>query len=401
MRRSFVRLGSWYTTDNMANNKRIYLDYAAASPLRPEAEEAMHPFLSARFANPSALYHEADATREALAHARGKIAGALHVRPFEVVFTSGSTESNNLAIAGYREAQEKPGTIISTNIEHSSIAGPLNACKRKGWEVTYAPVDEDGRIDMEAFEALLAGGAHLVTLAWANPDIGVVQDISTIGRLCKKHDTVLHIDASQAAGLLSLATAGEAADMCTLSSAKAYGPRGVGALTVRSAVSLAPVLRGGGQERALRPGTENVAGAVGFGVAIELADKEREGEAARLAPLRDLCIKSMLRVDGVVLTGPTKERLANHASFAIKNADGEELVVRLDALGFAVGTGSACATGEDQVSEAVKATGVSPEYHAGTLRVTLGKETTQRDIEAFVSSCADVITKMQQFNGKE
>lgn len=400
--------------------KRVYLDYAAAAPLREEVIEAMRPYLADNFANPSALYREADLTRQALEDSREKIARAAGVKVHEVIFVSSSTEANNLAIFGVARAGDrrrmsitKPGRIITTAIEHPSILEPLAALEREGWKITRLPVTSEGFIDLEELKrgvGLPFGSPtpKLVTLAWANPDIGVIQPVR---ELVKDIDDsiVVHLDGSQAGGFLDINIPALGADLFTISSSKIYGPRGIAALVVRSPLKLEPLIRGGGQERELRSGTENVAAAVGFARAVELAAKEQAKETARLSELRNMLLETIPReVPDVLVTGPALEtikksktppRLANHASFAFGDIEGEELAVRLDEVGFAVGTGSACAARKDEISMAVGALGLPGEYEKGTLRVTLGKETTREEVDDFIVALKETVKKMRSNAG--
>ena len=367
--------------------KRVYLDYAAAAPIRREVMEVMELYSHEHFANPSAIYREAEEAKKALEEARSTIAKIVGAKAGEVVFVSGSTEANNLAILGFARSQKSPGHIVTTPIEHPSILEPVRVLESERWKVSRLSVSQEGFVNLEELKNT---EPTLVTLAWANSDIGVIQPIQEIKKAIG--GATFHIDASQAGGLLDLKSASRVADLLTVSSSKIGGPRGVAALIVRLETKLEPLIYGGGQERQLRSGTENVLYSIGFAKALELAEKERARESERLTILRDKLIKEILdSIKDAVLTGPKKERLANHASFAFENIDGEELVIRLDERGFAVGTGSAClsagqagATNDYEVAPAVKALNLSPEFERGTLRVTLGRETREEDIDNFV-----------------
>jgi len=379
--------------------KRVYLDYGAATPLRKEVFEEMQPFLMEVYANPSALYGEADRAQKALKSARERVAHVLQVRPVNVIFTSGSTESNNLAILGRARAVTQKGHMVSTQIEHSSIRAPLEHLKKNGWDISLLSVDNEGSVKPDAVGNAVTERTALVTLAWANADIGTVQPVEEIAKEIKRTNTssLFHIDASQAGTTLSLSAACKAGDLVTVSPAKMYGPHGSGLLIQKDALSLEPLLFGGRQERHLRPGTEYVAGAVGAASSLERAQKEQKNEAKRLKKLQDMLIENISGLDDVVLTGSRNARLAHHVSFAVKDMDGEEIAVRLDARGFAVGTGSACTTGDQEVSEAVKALGVPVAYHSGTIRVTLGRLTEENEISLFVAALKDTLREMRSF----
>ncbi len=381
--------------------KRVYLDYGAATPVRDEVRAAMEPYLSEHFANPSALYQEADQTKAALEAARETIARLCGVKSEHIIFTSGSTESNNLAILGTAASHDAPGRMVSTPIEHPSVSGPLKELEEQGWEVVRVPVSSKGILNTPGVTDAVTEHTHLLTFAWANTDIGAVQPVGEIIKVLRSTNsrTLVHIDASQAGGQLSLSSVCQEADLVTLSSAKAYGPTGIAVLVVKDPHRPHPVLFGGHQETHLRPGTENVAAVVGCAKALALAEQERVGEVARIQPLRDRLIALLEELNGVVVTGPYgTERLPNHVSCAVAHMDGEELVVRLDARGFAVGTGSACTTRGTDVSVAVAALGLPPEYHRGTVRVTLGRETTEDDVTAFLAAFKDVVTEMRSFS---
>ena len=376
--------------------KRVYLDYAAATPIRKEVLEAMEPWVHENFANPSALYKEAREARAALEAARETIGALANRKASDVIFAASSTEANNLAIRGYARAAEKTGRIVTLPIEHPSILDPALSCRENGWDIRLVPVDAEGQYKRDKMEQETSESEGLVTLAWANPDIGTVQPIRDIHQITKTSGAyALHIDASQAAGFLPLGALGQVADAFTLSSGKIYGSRGVAAFVRRGGFKLAPLIYGGGQEHGLRAGTESVALAVGFARALSLAEKEREEMTEKLRKLRNFLIGEVLACEGVLLTGPTPEstteRLPNHASFVFKDLDGEELAVRLDAEGYAVGTGTACATEKMEISRAVVALGIPHEYERGSVRVTIGRDTGKEDLISFIEALQMVL----------
>lgn len=381
--------------------KRIYLDYAAATPLRDEAADAMAPWTQENFANPSGIYKEAEKTRKALEEARESIAKIIRVRADEVVFTSSSTESNNMAIFGVAKREKEKGHIITIKTEHPSILEPLRALEKDDWRVSFLPVARDGIVEPEEIKKAVTKDTKLITLSWANSETGAIQPIKEIGQIAKDTGVVFHIDVSQAEGHLNLLSA--KADLITLSSTKIYGPRGIAALVIGSNVKIKPLIYGGGQERHMRSGTENVAGAVGFAAALVLAQKERKKEVERLRPLRDKLIDGVLAIEGTMLVGPASDkRLAKHTRFAFsagdgKVMDGEELAIRLDERGFAVSNGPTCSTGEEGVSDAIKALGIPEDYSRATLRVSFGRETTDGDIEKFIKALGDVIGEIRSF----
>ncbi len=378
-------------------NNRIYLDYAAGTPVRERVKEEMG---RVSFGNPSAIYKEGAEVKKILQKSREKVADLVGAKPEEVFFVSSSTEANNLAILGFAKANSE-SQIITTKIEHPSILRPVKYLEEEKYKAIYLDVDKEGFINPSNLSTKLSNSAtKLTSLAWANSDIGTVQPIDEISELAKEK-TTLHIDASHTEGLFNLKNVANIADMVTISSSKIGGPKGASALVVRSHVKIEPIIYGGGQERSLRSGTEGVALVVGFTKALELAQKEHSIEKKRLTELRNNLINNVLsKIDNSLLTGPDikKERLANHASFAFKDIDGEELVLRLDQKGFAVGTGSACSTAKTEISEAIKHTEVSEDYQRGTLRVTLGRETTERDMELFVKTLIEVVKSIRYEN---
>jgi cysteine desulfurase len=382
--------------------KRVYLDYAAATPMRKEAVRAMLPWAGTHFANPSSLYIEADEARRGLSESRARIARVLGVRASDVTFVGSSTEANNLAIFGVARQVSRPGTILTLPIEHPSILEPLRALSKEGWKVVKLPVTKEGMFEPHVLRNALTKNVRLVAFAWANPDIGVVQDLNEIAKVireARKKNPALawHVDASQVVGVLPVDVGALGANLFTVSSGKAYGPRGIAALVVRG-TKLEPLIYGGGQEQGRRSGTEAVMLAVGMAEALERASKERAGESARLTKLRDELIEKVLAtIPDAKLTGHLTERLPNHASFVFKNIDGEELVVRLDARGFAVGTGSACASTKTEISEALKGIKVPRAYIHGSLRVTMGRGTTRADIVRFVKTLKDTVEEIRDY----
>lgn len=373
--------------------RRVYLDYGASTPVSVEVLNEMSRVSSFGWANPSALYEEARLSQELIKEARKRLAMTLQVKPAHIFFTSGSTESNNLVIQGIAKRREK-GEIVSTKIEHSSISSPLRELQKWGWKITHVPVDGDGVIEEDKLKNIVTKNTALVTYAWANTDIGTLQPIDTIYRIVKEKNskTQIHIDASQAGTTLFLAHACKFADFVTISPSKTYGPKGIGILVSKSSRELAPLILGGDQEQSLRAGTENVVSVCGAALALEKAQKDYKKEAERLQKLINYLIAELEKIPGVLITGSKTKRLSNHVSCAVENADGEEISVRLDALGFAVGTGSACTTKGGDVSEAVKAIGVSKKYQRGTIRVTLGKDSVSSNLEEFVKAFKEVVT---------
>lgn len=381
--------------------KRIYLDYASATPLRAEARRAMERFFDVDFGNPSSLYEEGVAAKHALAGARQDVARLLGVKTEEVVFTSGGTEANNLALRSVAELfKGKPAHIITTTVEHPSILETCRALEKEGVAVTYLSVDEHGLVAPESVGNAITQDTVLVSIMYVNNEIGTIQPIRDIVREVTRRKTALgierlfvHTDAAQAGNYLTLKVQSLGVDMMTLDAAKVYGPKGVGALFVRSQVALTPVLFGGGQEKGIRPGTENIAGIVGFAAALSAVQEESEKETARLTSLRDYAIEAILeRIPGACLNGDMERRIANNINICIPGLDAEFAVMQLDAAGIACSSASACKNLSDaSYSYVIEALGTRGEKcKESSLRFTLGNSTTKREIDTLLSELARI-----------
>jgi cysteine desulfurase len=388
----------------MKPKKPIYLDYAAATPLDPRVAQAMAPYLDAQFANPGALYAAGRAARAALEDARHRIAMVLGAKTGEIVLTAGATESINLAIFGV--ARQFPASaVIATSTEHESILGCMRQLEAEGHPIVLAPVLGDGLLDLPELAAAITDQTALITVAYANSETGVIQSMRQVSKLVQavRQDRqkrgvqlplYLHTDAAQAAGLLDIHVSRLGVDLMTLSAAKIYGPKQVGALYVRTGVRLLPIIWGGGQERALRSGTQNVAGAVGFATALELAQLDREQQAVRLLQLRDNFWSQLLEISPTAeLNGHLTKRLTSHLNFSIPGLSGEDLVYQLDAAGIAVATGSACSAGSGEPSHVLLAMGRTPEVANSSLRITLGRATAQQELDVTIAKLAQFIPK--------
>lgn len=376
-------------------NRRIYLDHAATTYLRSEALDAMTPYLSGIVGNPSSLHAFGMDARKALETARASIALSLGVQPAEILLTSGGTEADNLAVRGVARANSQKGRhIITSQIEHPAVLKTCAALEKEGFEVTYLPVDSDGIVDLAALENALRPDTVLVSVMTANNEIGTVQPIGRIGQIVKAHSKAyFHTDAVQAAGALDLtADMLKDVDMLSVSAHKFYGPAGIGALYVRRGVRIGAILTGGSQERGKRAGTENVAGAAGMARALELAVLEREGEAERLAALRDHLIGRVLsEIPDTRLNGHAEKRLPGNANFSFDYIEGESLIMRLSALGIAASTGSACSSASLDPSHVLLAIGLKHETAHGSCRLTLGRATTQQDIDDTADALKSVV----------
>ncbi|GAA2011847.1 cysteine desulfurase family protein [Microbacterium ulmi] len=351
----------------------LYLDNAATTPVRPEVLEAMMPFLTRWFGNPSSHHTVGEAAAEALGEARRRVARVLGMRASDVVFTSGGTEANNLAVKGIAVAAQLHGGarhVVTTPIEHESILESVDHLRRvHGFEVTHVPVDAGGRLDPDAVAAALRDDTAVLTFGYANNEVGTIQDVAAIAAVARERGIPVHVDGVQAAGWLPLSGLG--ADAISIAGHKVGAPKGTGALGVRGRIPLEPLLHGGGQERGRRSGTEDVAGAVGLATALELAEAERDAEAARLTVLRDAFISRVLvLVPSARLTGDSAHRLPATASFTFAGTSGEAVLLELERRGVVSSSGSACAAGSDEPSHVLLAMGIGPEVAQTAVRFT-------------------------------
>jgi cysteine desulfurase len=386
----------------MEGRDLIYLDHAATTPVRPEVLEAMVPYFSRFYGNPSSLYPLGVKSHRAIDKARNQVAEVLNCHPAEVVFTSGGTESDNTAIKGVAQALKGRGNhIITSAIEHHAVLNVCHFLERKGFEVTYVPVDRYGLVDPEDVAQAVTERTILVSIMYANNEIGTIQPIADISKAVKEraqrlgHVIPVHTDAVQAAGFLSLDIHELDVDLLSLSAHKFYGPKGCGVLFIRKETPFEPVQLGGRQERERRSGTENVAGIVGTGLALKLAAQERVEASRHCGRLRDALIEAVFeRLSGVRLNGHPTRRLPNNAHFTFEGVDGEALVLGLAAQGIAASTGSACSTGSLEPSHVLQSIGIGREAAWGGLRLTLGSSTMPEDIEnvaAVLSSLVETL----------
>ncbi|WP_179492670.1 cysteine desulfurase family protein [Microbacterium immunditiarum] len=353
----------------------LYLDNAATTPVRREVLEAMMPFLTRWFGNPSSHHTVGEAAADALADARARVARVLGMRAGDVVFTSGGTEANNLAVKGIAiAAQQRRGArhIVTTPIEHESILESADYLARvHAFDVTHVPVDESGCLDPAAVAGALRDDTALLSFGYANNEVGTVQDVAAIAAIARERGIPVHVDAVQAAGWLPLSAADLGVDAISIAGHKIGAPKGTGALAVRGRVPLEPLLHGGGQERGRRSGTENVAGAVALATALELAEAERAEASARVCALRDAFIARVLAtVPGAALTGDPVRRLPGTASFTFAGTSGEAVLLELERRGVVSSSGSACAAGSDEPSHVLVAMGVAPEVAQTAVRFT-------------------------------
>ncbi|NLC55318.1 MAG: cysteine desulfurase NifS [Armatimonadetes bacterium] len=378
-------------------DQEIYLDHAATTPVDPAVVQAMLPFLSERFGNPSSVHGFGRATRAAVDAARDLVARCLHARPEEIYFTSGGTESNNTVLLGVTEALREHGChVITSAIEHHAILDTCDYLQSRGVRTTVLPVDEYGLIDPEDVRRAITNETVLVSIMHANNEIGTIQPIAEIGRVCREAGVLFHTDAVQTAGSLALDVDALNVDFLSLSGHKFYGPKGVGALFARRDVPWRPLLHGGGQERHRRAGTENVPGIVGLATALGLAAEKMTGEAERLIRLRDRLIDGITaRVDQCRLNGHPSQRLPNNVSLSVAGVEGESGLLILDMMGIAAAGGAACSSGSLEPSHVIQAIRVPPEAARGSIRFSLGRGTTADQIDFVVDAFAEVVAGLR------
>jgi cysteine desulfurase len=375
----------------------VYLDHNATTPVDDAVLAAMLPFLREHYGNPSSVHRPGRTARAALERAREQVAALVGAHPAQVIFTAGGTEANSLALRGVAAVEVPPGRIAISAIEHPSVAETAEALGGQGWSVARIPVDSEGRVTVAGLEAGLDERAVLASVMWANNETGVIQDIAALSTVARERGVVFHTDAVQALGKLPVDFAASGAQLMSLSAHKIYGPKGVGALIVDKAVDFVPQLVGGGQEKARRAGTENVAGIVGFGAAAELARERLEMRRRRALALRERLtagLRGLAAGYGIVEFSASAERLPNTCCFAVPGVDGETLVLRLDQAGVAVSSGSACASGSGEPSPVLLAMGIDPQLARGGLRVSLGEGNTEADMDAFLTRLAVALVKL-------
>ncbi|HUV05261.1 MAG TPA: cysteine desulfurase NifS, partial [Armatimonadota bacterium] len=363
-------------------NKLIYLDHAATTPVHPEALEAMMPYLTTQFGNPSTLYAFGSNARQAVEDARAKVAALIGAEPSEIYFTSGATEADNWAIVGAALAHESKGRhTITSAVEHHAVLGTCEFLKKHGYQLTVVPVDADGIVNPQDVLSAITDRTVLISVMHANNEIGVIEPIAEIGAIAREKGILFHTDATQSIGKIPVDVNELNVDMLSLSSHKIYGPKGVGALYVRKGVRILPYMHGGGQESKKRAGTHNVPGIVGLGKAAEIAQATASAEAARLTALRDRLIDGILtRIPDCRLNGHRTKRLPNNVNVSIEGVEGESMILQLDAAGICVSSGSACTSGDLSASHVLLALGLPHELAHGSLRLTLGRENTDAEV---------------------
>lgn len=387
----------------MILQNQVYLDYAATTPVDERAMQIMLPYFSESFGNPSSIHRFGQAAEAALENARVTIAQRMHCLPEEVIFTSCGTESDNLALRGsafYARQARGANHILISPVEHHAVSKTAEQLTRvHGFELEYLPVNSVGQTTAEDVAACLRPDTAIVSVIYANNEIGTINPISEIGQLCRAKGIIFHTDAVQGAGYLSVDVNSLNTDLISIGAHKFYGPKGIGALYVRKDLPILPAQTGGGQENGMRAGTQNIPYIVGMAEALRLAQTEKLARIANIQPLRDHLIGTVLEeIPDTQLTGHPQDRLPNHASFLFKGVDGNALLMMLDLEGFACSSGSACKTGNPEPSDVLTSLGFTREWALGSLRVTLGMYTQPAEIEQFITVLPQVITKLRLVN---
>ncbi len=379
---------------------KVYMDNAATTKLSPDVLNAMMPYLTDIYGNASSVHAFGREAREGVEHARNQVAAAINASPDEIFFTAGGTESDNMAIKGVAHKYAKKGKhIITTAIEHHAVLHTCEALEKEGYEVTYLPVDEDGLISVEQVRAAMRDDTLLVTVMFANNEVGTIEPIAEIGALCRERNVLFHTDAVQAVCHIPIDVKVMNIDLMSISAHKFHGPKGIGALYCRKGVVLEPVIVGGAQERKRRAGTENVAGIVGLGAAIERAHKNMSADMARVSALRDKLISGILKnIPHVKLNGHPTQRLPQNVNFSIRYIEGESILLMLDINGIAASSGSACTSGSLDPSHVLLAMGIPHEIAHGSLRLTLSDMTTDEEVDYVLETLTKTVKRLRDMS---
>ncbi len=377
--------------------KQIYMDHGATTPVDPLVVDAMLPYFTETFGNASSLHSFGQEATSALEQSRQQVAASIGAKPEEIIFTSGGTESDNLAIKGIAYRNSGKGKhIITSTIEHPAILNTCAYLEKEGFDVTYVPADSDGIIDMDELKKAIRDDTILISVMHANNEIGTIQPISDISKLAKEKSIYLHTDAVQSFGKIAVNVDELGVDMLSMSSHKIYGPKGVGALYVRKGTLLQALAHGGSHERSMRAGTENISGIVGFAKAVALADERLVDDEKHMTQLRDSLIgKVMDSIDDVELSGHPTNRLPNNVNLRFSFIEGESMLLFLDMKGIAISTGSACSSKSLEPSHVLTAIGLRPEDSHGSLRITLGKDNTQEEVDYVVDALVEVVGRLR------
>ena len=378
----------------------VYLDHAATTPPLPEVADAMEPFLREKFGNPSALYALGRESREAVEHSRRRVASLIGASPEEIYFTSGGSESDNMALWGALLASGgRGGHLVTTAVEHHAVLDTTFFLKGQGYGITVVGVDSHGMVDPDDIRRAIRGDTVVVSVMHANNEVGTIEPVREVAEVCREAGVYLHTDAVQTVGNIPVNVDELKVDMMSMSSHKLYGPKGVGAIYIRQGTRVSKIIHGGEQESGMRAGTENIAGIVGFGVACEAAVREMPEKVKRISALRDRLVEGVLgSIDDVSLSGHPEDRLPNNAHFRVGYIEGEAICLQLDTFGICASTGSACTSEALEPSHVLLAMGVKgPEAH-GSLRMTLGRGTTAEDIEYVLEKLPPVVARLRSMS---
>ncbi|MBU0980165.1 MAG: cysteine desulfurase [Nanoarchaeota archaeon] len=377
----------------------IYLDNAATTRMDPDVLKEMLPYLKERFGNPSSMHYMGMEAKNAVEGSRKKIANHLNCQPEELIFTGSGTESDNLAILGFaRQNKERGNHLITSKIEHPAVMNCFKQLEKEGFNITYIDVDTDGIIDLKQLENAITAKTILVSVIYANNEIGVIQDIPAITDICRKNKVTFHTDACQATNYLEIDVKKLGVDMMTINASKIYGPKGVGVLFRRKGTGIQPIIFGGGQESGLRAGTENVANIVGMAKALELAIKMGEKESARIGKLRDRLIDGLLELPETRLNGHPTKRLPNNVNISFLNIEGESLLLMMGEEGIYASTGSACSSSKLEPSHVITAIGMPHEISHSSIRMTLGRQTTKKDIDQVLDKMPGIVERLRKIS---
>jgi cysteine desulfurase len=377
--------------------RQVYMDYGSASPVDARVLEAMMPYFDKEVGNPSSLHSPGRKAKRELEAARTKVANMVAApNPKSIIFTSCATESNNLALRGAAlRYKDKGNHIITTSVEHMSVMNTLKDLQRGGFEVTYVPVDKDGLADAEKIKNAITEKTILISVQYANGEMGTVQPVREIGEIASDKKILFHVDGTAACGKVPVSVEKEHIDLLTISSNDMYGPKGAGALYVKQGVRILPFMLGGGQEFGMRSGSENIPGIVGMGKAAELAMAEMVDNGVRLIRMRDRLMDNILKTEYTYLTGHRTKRLPNNASFRFSFIEGESIILQLNDLGISASTGSACSTKTLEPSHVLIAMGLRHEEAHGSLLLTLGKSNTEEDVDYVIESVPKIVAKLR------
>jgi cysteine desulfurase len=380
--------------------RKIYLDHNATTPVHPEVLEVMLPYLKEKFGNPSSIHGFGREAKVALEEAREKVAGLLGVSSNEIFFTSGGTESDNLAVKGTAFANRKKGFhIITSKIEHHAILESCKFLEKEGFEVTYLPVNSQGLVDPDDLKKTIRDETTLVSIMYANNEVGTIQPIEELSKISNEKGIHFHTDAVQALGKIPVNLQKSNVDMLSISSHKIYGPKGVGAIFIRKGVRITPWSHGGHHERSRRAGTENIPGIVGFAKALELVVKELEGQNKHLRSLTEAFYKKLVdTIPDVILNGDLERRIPNTLNLSFKGVEGESIILSLDLKGVAVASGSACTSGTLEPSHVLSAMGIDPAIAQGAIRFSFGRDNTMEDVEYVASLLPEIVERLRSMS---